>query len=69
MITKEESKNITISVKLKNGILFENKNIPTSPIGENDKLVCFYTYKRTILRCYPMSEIEYFEFKNIKEVT
>jgi len=64
MTINEEPKEVTISVKLKNGSLFENKKVPNRT---EDDLVCFFTYKRKMLRCYPICEVEYFEFHNLQE--
>ena len=61
---KEELKEVTISVKLKNGEIFEKKKIPPQPLGDLERTVTFYIGDG-ILRGYPIEDVEYFQFHNL----
>jgi hypothetical protein len=63
MSTTVESK-MTINVMLKTKEYFENKQLPYSPIEQG--VVSFYI-NETTLRGYPLNDVEYFEFNNVKE--
>lgn len=51
---------VAISVKLKNGDHFINRDIPNNPCGE-EGWIAFWTEEGT-LRSYPLKEVEYYEF-------
>jgi hypothetical protein len=59
MIKDLDCTDIQLTVKLKNGELFENKDVPPSPFGEHEKVVSFW--HEDVLRSYPMSSVEYVE--------
>lgn len=54
--------NITISLYLKNGDAFVDKDITNSPFGNAERQVSFWLNETTI-RSYPMSEVSYIELK------
>ena len=63
-MTTEEHDDTTITVKLKNGEIFEKKKIPPQPLGDLERTVTFYIGDG-ILRGYPMEDVEYFQFYNL----
>jgi hypothetical protein len=57
MIRKPESaESLTISVKLKDGREFENRDITDNPFGDNERVVSFWENDDTVL-IFPMSEV------------
>jgi len=59
MIKNSNAKNFTITVKLKNGELFENKDITASPMGDHERWVSFWNDDK--IRAYPAVDVEYYE--------
>ena len=59
MIKSLDTDNIVITVKLKNGELFENRDVPTSPFGDHEAVVSFWNECK--LMVYPISDVEYVE--------
>lgn len=65
MIIDPSDENFTINVKLKDGTLFSNHDFPSQPVGEHEKIICFWIKNK--LRSYPLNEVEYYEFVPQKE--
>ena len=56
MIREPQSgRNVLISVYLKNGDVFENKDVPTQPAGEHEKVISFWDGDSIVV--YPISEV------------
>jgi hypothetical protein len=53
--------NLTLTVKLTNGELFENVDTTRSPFGANENQVAFWT-REGKLSVYPMHQVAYVEF-------
>lgn len=51
-----EGKEVTITVKLKNGTTYEKKRVPDAPFGQNDRMVSFFIGDG-MLRCIPMENV------------
>jgi hypothetical protein len=60
MVKDPDSSNLTINVKLKTGELFENKDMPSNPLGNHETIVSFWV--GNVIRVYPLTNIEYYEF-------
>ena len=56
----EEYDSTTISVFLKNGEVFQRKDVTPSPLGDNDNFVCFWDNNSIVT--YPMEQVEKFIF-------
>ncbi len=61
MIKTMTTNNLTISVTLKNGSKYENKDIPEAPFGQHDRVVSFW-HEDAIL-VFPMSEVSSIEIR------
>lgn len=48
----------TITIKLKEGTVFERKPITPEPFGEHETMVSFWLDETTI-RAYPLADVEY----------
>lgn len=59
-------RNVSITVKLKNGEIYKNKDITNQPFGEHNIVVSFWHDDK--LRAYPIDDVEYYElfFEEIK---
>lgn len=56
----ENTKGMTISVYLKNGEEFLDKDITNQPITEKVTFICFWLEGK--IRAYPASEVRMFEY-------
>jgi hypothetical protein len=57
---EENLENLKVNIKLKNGTLFSNHNIPSSPFGEHEKFFSFWINNK--IRIYPLKDIEFIEY-------
>lgn len=56
-------KRMTITVKLRNGQLFANKDTTARPFGESERVVAFW--QDGVIRTYPMDLVEYVELNGL----
>ena len=60
MIKLLKTKNFSMTVILKDGSVFQNKDVPEYPFGEYEKLVAFWHEDK--IRVYSMEAVQYIEF-------
>lgn len=65
MIRDIDTDQFKINVKLKTGHSFEGMDMPPNPTGQYDRIVSFWYNGK--MRCYPLGEVEFFEFVPDKE--
>lgn len=59
MIVDPETTQFKVNVKLKDGNLFSNHDIPSIPISDHERIFSFWVGNK--IRTYPINDIEYFE--------
>lgn len=60
MVRVFESENYKISVFLKDGQTFLNKDIPTKPFGDTERIVAFWNEDKILM--IPMDQVDFIEF-------
>jgi hypothetical protein len=53
----ESFENISITVRLKNGDLYEKRDTTSQPFGKEEKVVCIWTSENT-LTIFPMDVVD-----------
>ena len=56
-----DTENITINVFLKSGDIHVGMDITNKPLGENERVVSFWSDENTVVT-YPLEQVERFEF-------
>lgn len=51
--------NLSMNVMMKDGTKFEGMDIPSRPLGDNEKFVTFWI--GDVVRMYPVAEVAYVE--------
>ena len=60
MIRELLIENVSVTVVLKNGEVYENCDVPGAPTGETGNMVCFWVEDK--LRIYPIADVKYIDF-------
>jgi len=59
MLKTVKTRQFLLNVKIKNGRLFEAKDIPTSFLSDHERWIAFWHNGR--IRAYPIQDVEYYE--------
>ena len=56
----KDAHGMTVSVFLNNGTVYQYKDVPESPFGDNERYIAFWHEEKIMV--FPMEQVEHIEF-------